>query len=281
MPKNSKTGLPKEFNLKHDTHFVEYLDEKSAGSRIRMIPSNKIDPNPNQARSELGDLTDLISSIKSKGIIEPVIARQKEDRYELIAGERRFVASKKAGLKEVPCIIMNVNDNEAMEISLIENLQRKNLDIFEEADGLKALKDLYDYSHSMIADKIGKARSTITEIINISKIPKDIRDFCKQNNITSSSTLIEIAKLKTKENMLNMVKKIKDKGLKRDDTRELTKEIKGSGKKKSKSKIKKYVYNYYPEDTNEYKLKIEFNKETVDRNDIIKVLEDVLEKLKS
>ena len=85
------------------------------------------------------------------------------------------MAAKNISLEKVPCIEMNVSDNEAMELALIENMQRKNLDVFEEADGLKALSETYGYNHEQIAKKIGKARSTITEVIAISKIPKELR----------------------------------------------------------------------------------------------------------
>ena len=169
MQKSRKTGLPDSIDLKHDDHFVDLISSRVSGPQIRMIPVNKIDPNPRQARTELGDLDELMDSIKSKGVLEPILVRPQEGRYEIIAGERRFMASKKAGLKELPCIEMLVEDNEAMEITLIENLQRKDLDVFEEAEGLKSLAENYGYNHQQISRKIGKARSTVTEILNVSK----------------------------------------------------------------------------------------------------------------
>ncbi|MGB6864652.1 MAG: ParB/RepB/Spo0J family partition protein, partial [Candidatus Aminicenantaceae bacterium] len=205
MQKSKKTGLPGSVNMRHDGHFVDLIATRIDGPRIRMVPIEKIDPNPQQARSELGDLKELIASIEQKGILEPIIVRPRHGRYEIIAGERRYVASKRLGLKEIPCIEKHVEDNEAMEIALIENLQRKNLDAFEEADGLHALAEMYGYSHQDISKKIGKARSTITEVINLSKIPKDIRKLCHENNITSRTTLLEIAKLKDKEHMTELI----------------------------------------------------------------------------
>jgi len=191
VQKTKKSGLPEHINMRHDDHFVDLISARTVGPRIRMISIDKIDPNPQQARSELGNIQELMASIKSKGILAPILVRPKNDRYEIIAGERRFVASKGVGLKELPCIEMHVKDNEAMELALIENMQRKDLDVFEEADGLSALVDIYAYSHNDLSEKIGKARSTITEIINISKIPPRLRKACKENNITSRSTLIE------------------------------------------------------------------------------------------
>ena len=112
-----------------------------------MIATEKLMPNPQQARNELGNIKELMASVKEKGILEPLLVRPKGEKYEIIAGERRCMAAKNIGLKVVPCIEMDVEDNEALELALIENLQRKDLDIFEEADGLRVLAEAYGYSH--------------------------------------------------------------------------------------------------------------------------------------
>jgi ParB family chromosome partitioning protein len=241
-----------------------------------MIPLERIEPNPLQARSELGNIEELKSSIKEKGVLEPILVRPKAGKYEIIAGERRYMASKSIGLKDIPCIEMNVEDNEAMEISLIENLQRKDLDVFEEADGLKTLAEIYNYNHAQIAQKIGKARSTVTEIINLSKIPAAVREMCHTHAITSRTTLIEISKLKSEEDMIRLIRAISERDLRREDTRDLSKKIKG----KSEDKIKRYVYNYQPEGDEYCRLRIEFRKQTVNRREIIAILEELIEKLK-
>lgn len=276
MQKTRKTGLPDSMKMRHDTHFVELITSRSTGPRVRMIPIGLIDPNPRQARSELGDIQELTLSIKQKGVLEPILVRPKAGRYEIIAGERRYVASRNAGLNEMPCIEMSVEDNEAMEIALVENLQRKDLDVFEEADGLKALAEVYGYNHGEIAAKIGKARSTITEIINISKIPANVRDLCKEYNIISRSTLIEIAKQKNIEVMEQLVEMIKVRELRREDTRELSKDLKGS-----KKRHKYFIYNYKPKQKDAFRLRIEFRKEDVTKDEIIEILKEVIRKLKS
>lgn len=279
MQKIKRSGLPESFGMRHDTHFVDFISKKAAAPLVRMISVEKIEPNPRQARIELGNIDDLMASIKARGVLEPIIIRPVGDKYEIIAGERRYVASKNVGLKEIPCIEMNVGDNEAMEISLIENLQRKDLDIFEEADGLKMLMDTYGYSHGQISDKIGKARSTVTEIINISKIPREVRAVCCEASIDKNrSLLIEISKLGSVEEMRSLVQKIKERGLKREDTRDLTKLFKG--KENPEKKIHHYVFNYSPKEDKTYNLRIEFKKETVSRQEIIRILEDLLSKLK-
>jgi ParB family chromosome partitioning protein len=274
VQKSKKTGLPGTVRMRHDGHFVDLIATRVEGPRIRMIPIEKIDPNPQQARSEMGDIKDLMSSIQEKGILEPIIVRPRYGRYEIIAGERRFIASKKIGLKEIPCIEKNVEDNEAMEIALIENLQRKDLDAFEEADGLNALAAMYGYSHEEIAKKIGKARSTITEIINLSKIPKEVRTLCHENNITSRTTLLEIAKLKDVEQMEELIHVILERDLKREDTRELSKRILGKSKRP-----RLFVYNYRPEGS-EYRMRLEFKRQDISREDIITILEEIIKELK-
>lgn len=274
MQKAKKTGLPDDITMRHDNHYVDLIEEKLYGPRIRMISIDKIDPSPHQARTELGDIEELMASIKEKGILQPIIVREKDGRYEIIAGERRCVAAKNVGLKDVPCIEMNVSDNEAMEIALIENLQRKDLGVFEEADGLNALVDMYGYSHKEISEKIGKARSTITEIISISKIPKKIRNMCEEFSIKSRSTIIELAKQENEDNMYRLITEIKKRELKREDTRDLSKMIKGKEKK-----IDKYVYKYEEKDKS-FKLKIEFKQQRVTKDEIVQALEKLIEKLK-
>ena len=275
MQRTRKSGLPDEINMRHDHHYVDLISNRATGPAIRMISIEKIDPSARQPRNKLGDLKDLVASIKEKGVLEPILVRPLEGRYEIIAGERRFQASRKAELKEIPCIEMDVEDNEAMEISLIENVQRKDLDVFEEADGLKALADIYGYNHQQVADKIGKSRSTITETINLSKIPFEVRKLCHEYEINSRTTLIEISKQKTIEDMKLLIAGIKDRDLRREDTRELSKKIKGN-----ETRIKRYVYNYRGSDPEYYKLPIEFKKQDVGKEDIIKILEEILSKLK-
>jgi ParB family chromosome partitioning protein len=262
--------------MRHDGHFVEIISERTSGPSIRMISIVKIKPNPHQARNELGNIKELVASIREKGVLEPILVRPKDGKYEIIAGERRYMAAKTSGLEEMPCIEMNIEDNEAMEISLIENLQRKDLNVFEEADGLNSLADMYGYNHSQIAEKIGKARSTITEIINLSKIPIDIRDLCRKNSIKSRTTLIEISKQKSKKNMSELIKAISERDLKREDTRILSKKIKG----KEESKIKRYVYNFIPTIEKNCMIRIEFKKQKVNKSEIISILKEAIEKLK-
>jgi len=273
--KAKKSGLPQSVGMKHDGHFVDLISSRSLGPRIRMIPLEKIDPNPHQARCELGNMAELQESIRSKGILEPILVRAKGSRFEIIAGERRYMASRNLGLKELPCIDMDVEDAEAMEIALIENLQRKDLDIFEEADGLQALVDIHRYNHEQISAKIGKARSTITEILSISRIPQRAREIINKAGGFSRSTIIEIAKLKNEEDMVKFAHDIAERHLTREDTRDLAKYLKGKTKK-----IKYYVYNFVPEDHDRFRLRLEFKKQTITKQEIIAVLQEIIEQIR-
>jgi len=276
VKKSKRSGLPDSVSMRHDDHFVELISARVYGPRIRMIPLDRIDPNPQQARSELGNIDELMASIKSKGVLEPILVRPRNKRYEIIAGERRYVAAKRVGLNDIPAIEMDVKDNEAMELALIENLQRKDLDVFEEADGLNALVEIYGYNHAQLAEKIGKARSTITEIINVARIPKKLRELCKQAEITSRSTLIEIAKQEKKADMERLINEIAQRGLRREDTRELSKKLKGKI-----PSSKPYVFNYSPQQNDSYHLRIEFKKHSISPDEIIQVLEEIIARLKS
>src|SRR5688500_6467452 len=149
--------------MRHDTHYVEAL-AASAGAPVgRMIPIDLLDPNPDQPRQVMGDLSELIASVTEKGIIEPLIVRERGGRFQIIAGERRYHAAVQAGLREVPAIERAVNDAEMMELALIETLQRKDLTAFEEAEALHQLAQRCRYTHEDMARKLGKSRTAITE----------------------------------------------------------------------------------------------------------------------
>jgi ParB family chromosome partitioning protein len=158
--------------MRHDAHYVESLTAYSSAAIGRMIPLEKVQPNPEQPRKTLGDLRELTESIREKGVLEPLLVRfnQRENTYYIISGERRYHASRAAGLREVPCIEKIADDAETLELALIENLQRKDLTPFEEADGLQRLADQFDYTHDDIAKKIGRARSSVTETLSLPNI---------------------------------------------------------------------------------------------------------------
>jgi ParB family chromosome partitioning protein len=180
--------------MRHDAHYVEAIAHSSRAIG-KTIGIDLIEPNPEQPRTEFGDLKELSASIKEKGVLEPLLVKVKpEGGWMIIAGERRWRASKLAGLTEVPCIEIDTDEQGIAEIALIENLQRKDLNIWEEADGLAALAEKFGYTQDDIAQKISKSRSTVTELMTIAGLPEDVRTRCREANIASKSTLLEIAR---------------------------------------------------------------------------------------
>ena len=190
----AKSGLPLGVKMRHDAHYVDQIATHSR-SVGRTISIDSIYPNPEQPRTEFGDLTELTESIREKGVLEPLLVKPTDDgRFMIIAGERRWRSSKLAGLTEVPCIEMDIDEQGVAEIALIENQQRKDLNIWEEADGLAALGSKFGYTQEEIAKKISKSRSTVTELMTVAGLPDDIRTRCREANINSKSTLLEVAR---------------------------------------------------------------------------------------
>jgi ParB family chromosome partitioning protein len=266
----SKRGLPTNFKLRHDAHYVELLTSKGGAPIGRMIPIDKLAPNPGQPRVEIGDLSELTISIKSKGVLEPLLVRPSDvgGRFMIISGERRYRASLAAGLTELPCIEMDVDDRDVAEISLIENLQRKDLTPFEEADGLQALADRFGYTHEQIAKKIGKSRSSITEALSLAGIPAEIRDLCRRADISSKSTLLQVVRQPDVEEMQRFVETIGKAGLTRDQAREAR-----QGKQK---KAKGFVFNFAGKGQS-FSLTLKFRKAGASSADIAGALTEALQ----
>ena len=168
---SKQKGLPEFRRMRHDFHFVDNLSSGSTVTVGRMIPVDLLVPNPDQPRRSFGEIEDLVSSIKDKGVLEPLLVRPVAEKFQIIAGERRYRASIEAGLSQIPCIEIDVDDRGVLEISLIENLQRRDLSPFEEADGLHKLSEKFLYTHEEIARKLAKSRSSITETLTLTQIP--------------------------------------------------------------------------------------------------------------
>ena len=137
----------------------------------------EIQPNPYQPRKAFGNgkLQELVSSIREKGILQPLVVRRKGDHFELIAGERRWRAAQKAGVKDVPILIREVQEAEILELSLIENIQRENLNPIEEAEAFKGLMDQFHLTQEEISRKVGKDRTTVTNTLRLLKLPQEIK----------------------------------------------------------------------------------------------------------
>src|SRR5262245_33679182 len=205
--------------MRHDMHFVDQLAVPQSQTIGKVIDITLLDPNPQQPRRDLGDITDLIASIKEKGLLEPILVRVTGERYQIIAGERRFHAARAAGLTQIPCIELEVDERGVLEISLIENLQRRDLTPFEEADGIRSLCERFDYTHEKVAAKLGKSRTSVTELLSIGTIPEEIREECRQADISSKSLLVEVARQMSVEDMLVFIREVSRAKLSRDEAR--------------------------------------------------------------
>ena len=272
-----KIGLPVTLKMRHDAHYVETLASYSGASIGRMIPIDKVRPNPDQPRKTIGDVRELADSIREKGVLEPLLVRYvpREDTYYIISGERRYHASRAAGLHEVPCIEKIADDAETLELALIENLQRKDLTAFEEADGLSRLAEHFDYTHDDIARKIGKARSSVTETLSIRVIPDPIREACIEKGIVTKSLLLQVARQPNEKKMREMVEKIASGGLSRDEARRARQE-----ENVSAPRPQPFLFDFQPED-NSFRMRILFRKSQVSREELASTLRAILREIES
>jgi len=156
------------------------------GRTIVNIDVNKIIPNPRQPRTEFPQekLNELTESIRSQGVIEPILTRMRNGRYELVAGERRWRAAKRAGLSIIPSIVKDFSDEESLEISLIENLQREDLNPMDEAEAYQRLTKEFKLSQADIAKKVGKDRSTVANMVRLIELPREIQGSLRRGQIT-------------------------------------------------------------------------------------------------
>jgi ParB family chromosome partitioning protein len=194
--------------MRHDAHYVETLAAPSGAPVGRMVPIESVDPNPDQPRQAMGDLSELISSVTEKGIIEPLVVRQKGSRYQIVAGERRYHAAVQSGLTQLPVVIRDVDDTEMLELALVENIQRKDLTPFEESEALQSLGQRCGYTHEDLAKRLGKSRTSITESLSLNAIPSDVRKVCRLAGITNKSVLLQIVRQGEAQKMLALVEKI-------------------------------------------------------------------------
>jgi len=272
---SKRIGLPVTLKMRHDAHYIESLTTYSGAAVGRMIPVEKIRPNPDQPRKALGDLRELTESIREKGVLEPLLVRYvpREECYYIISGERRYHASRAAGLREVPCIEKIADDAETLELALIENIQRKDLTPFEEADGLHRLATQFEYTHEDVAKKIGRARSSVTETLTLRGIPEQLRRKCLEHGVLSKSLLLQIARQPTDKKMNEMLQRILHGGLNRDEARRERRDDQQTALRPRPS-----LFHFEPEDES-FKFRIQFRKSHITREELIATLREILASL--
>jgi len=269
-----RRGLPDTIAMRHDEHYVDAL-AASAGAPIgRLIAIDQIDPNPNQPRQVMGDLSELIASIGEKGILEPLVVRPRGTRFQIVAGERRYQAAVQAGLRELPVVIRDVDATEMLELALIENLQRKDLTPFEESEALHGLAESCGYTHEDLARRLGKSRSSVTESLALNAMPQDVRNLCRLADISSKSLLLQVVRQDTAEKMTALVEKIASGG-----TGATRQQLRDAVAKPKAGRPKHYIFAYRPP-TKAFNLKISFAKSRASRDEVIDALEAIIRDLK-
>jgi ParB family chromosome partitioning protein len=270
----SRRGLPVSVKMRHDEHYVEAL-AASAGAPIgRMVPIDQLDPNPHQPRQVMGDLSELMASVAEKGIVEPIVVRQRGARFQIVAGERRYQAAVQVGLTDVPVVIREVDDDEIIEIALIENLQRKDLTPFEEAEAMASLAERCGYTHEDLARRLGKSRTGVTETLALAGMPDEVRNLCRLADISSKSLLLQVVRQSDPQKMIALVERLTRDG---QPTREQARKALA---KPSRGRPRAFVFSFRPP-TKAFNLKLRFKKSQVDEGEIIEALEAILKELRS
>ncbi len=236
-------GLEQLFNGENlDLEEMEKtIYENSTNEEIVELNLDDLRPNPYQPRKVFDDeaLNELSESIKEHGVFQPIIVKKSIKGYEIIAGERRYRASKLAGLKTIPAIIRDFTDSQMMEIALLENLQRENLNVIEEAIAYKSMIENLNLTQEQLSKRVGKSRSHITNILGLLRLPKEVQKQVIQGNITMGHARM-LSKLEDNDKIIELANKIVKESLTVRDIEDL-----GTEEKKKKPIIKKETSNEY------------------------------------
>lgn len=235
-------GLEQLFNSENlDLNsFEKTVYETATTEEIIEINLDELRPNPYQPRQVFDDdaLNELANSIKEHGVFQPIIVKKSIKGYEIIAGERRVRASKKAGLSSIPAIIRNLDDEQMMEIALLENLQRENLSAIEEAVAYKSMIEKLSLTQDELSKKVGKSRSHITNILGLLRLPSEVQEMVATNQISMGHARV-LSKLEDNNKIIEMAHEIVNKKI---PVRELEQE--------SENQIKKVKIERHPKQTN-------------------------------
>ena len=213
----------------------ESIRESSVGDILK-VAVDEISPNPFQPRTVFDEekIDGLVASIKEKGILQPLLVRKRGEVYELIAGERRWRAAQKAGISEIPVIVHDTSDEEILEISLIENIQREDLNALEEAEAYRKLIEKFNHTQEQLARRLGKNRSTIANSLRLLRLPEGIKQSLQQNLLTMGHARA-ILSLEDHDKQKELHSQILKKGLSVRQAENLAKRIK---EKKEKTPLK-------------------------------------------
>ncbi len=268
----------------------------------RMVPLADIEPDPDQPRRDLGSLDGMVASIRARGVLEPILARPVDQvgpdgatprrRYRIISGERRFRAARQAGLGEIPLIEMDVSPRDALEIALVENLQRADLTPFEEAEGLRTLVERHAYTHDRVAAAVGRSRVSVTESLGLLRMPRAVRDTAVALGVASTkSMLLEVMKLGTEASMIRMLERIAERGLTRAEVRAEIRRRRSLADRSEEPAAAQadggrhaagtnaHVFRFRSVD-DRFSVSLSFRQEVVEEKDLILALEELLAELR-
>lgn len=232
--KQSKTSKSEEIDSKKELKTEE-----------QMMKINDVEPNRNQPRKKFEEdaLLELSDSIKQFGIIQPLIVQKRKDYYEIIAGERRWRAAKMAGLKEVPVIVKDYTEQEIVEISLIENIQRENLNPIEEAMAFKKLLEEFNLKQDEVAERVSKSRTAVTNSMRLLKLDHRVQQMIVDDMISTGHARALLA-IDDKEQQYELANQVFDEKLSVRETEKLVKDLKNPKIKKEKKKIEhEFIYD--------------------------------------
>lgn len=248
-------GLSALLSGENNTHTEEFLTPEAAEKKptgIAAIPIGQIETNPFQPRTEFDEdaLLELSESIQAVGIIQPITVRKGENgKYQLISGERRFRASKLAGLDEIPAYVRTANDQGMLEMAIVENIQRENLNAIEVAISFKRLADECNFTQEQLSERVAKKRSTITNYLRLLKLPAEIQAGISQN-IISMGHARALINLPTEKAQLKAFAQVVEKGLSVRAVEELVRtssETKTNGKSTEKTEDVPFAYGKFVE----------------------------------
>ncbi|MEY8330308.1 ParB/RepB/Spo0J family partition protein [Lachnospiraceae bacterium 48-33] len=242
--------IPNNTSIKTDEKIEEKLTEKKAEVFVKL---SQVEPNKSQPRKNFNEdsLIELSESIKQFGVIQPLIVQKKDDYYEIIAGERRWRAAKLAGLKEIPVIIREYSDEERMEVALIENLQREDLNPVEEALAYKSLIKEYNLKQDEIAEKVSKSRTAVTNSMRLLNLPEEVQNMIVDEMISSGHGRALLS-IEDEKIQINIANKIFEEKLSVRETEKLVKALNNPKEKKEKEEYTDtFIYEKFENDFKE------------------------------
>ena len=248
-------GLEELFNIEDINYnkMEEKIMEKAKEEEIKEIPINKLRVNPYQPRKTFNQesLQELAESIKEHGVIQPIIVKKSIKDYEIVAGERRFRASRLAGKETIPAIVKDFTDEQMMEIAVLENLQRENLNSIEEAQAYETLMKNLNLTQEQLSKRVGKSRSYITNLLGLLTLPEEVKNLVKQEKITTSHARA-LSKLENKEKVIDLANKIINENLNVRQIEETTKEEEFTKKVKQITQNKHNEYKHIERELSDY-----------------------------